>query len=1048
MTKLYIFTISAFLSLSVLAQDAFFYRLPDGLAPAIDGYTDDLWDDVQEHYIQKPFQLEEPTIDFAAWQAVWNDTAIFLLVTVMEDSYCPPWCEPAQVDWMSDKIEVWLDVNNVLADGQGPAGYPNGHYQFAPTFEEGVDNYFFSGYTYQGYCQYAYNVVEPDYVFEYVLPFSSLEDESYNVLAPFDGKQIGFDVYVVDRDWGSGLRNRLTWVNDGLGPTGDEAWNTMDDCGVVELTTETIYEGPGSSHAIAKKLPAGVAPDIDGFPDILWENVQKHDIEKPYQYEEPSLDVATWQAVWNDTALFIIIIVEEDNLCPPWCEPAQVDWLSDRTELYLDVNDILEDGQGPAGFPNGHFQFSPTFEEGLNFYFFSGYSWQGWYYQYAYDVDDPDYIFEYALPFSSLEDESFNPLVPADGKQIGFDVYVVDRDEGSDLRKRATWVNDGMGPSGDEAWNTMDDCGILEFSTETIEYGGSSYTTDAFIKKLPEGLSPAIDGYADAVWAGVEVHDIEKPFQTEIPSLYLATWQAAWNDYAIYLLVTVEEDNFCPAWCEPAQVEWMSDKVEVYFDVNSNLKDGEGTYTPGNGHYQFAPSFEEGLNNLYFSGYSWQGWYYEYSYIVSEPNYIFEYAFPLSTLENKYMNELVPAEGKQIGFDVYVVDRDEGEDIRKRTAWVNDGTGPTGDEAWNTMDDCGVLEFSTETVVNPYPPHTGVYHNYCDFETISPRPDALGDDLYVITINPAKDAANSTDNNVRYGTGTNAIFEGFMIPAGGVFFADSITSVKIRIYGTVSGLFMVMPVRSSDFLFGASSSALYTNTGSWQELEFEFPADAFLSNYDYLMFLPYNTGTGIWYFDEISGNQSIYYGGPVTVRFIVTNNSSEVLGDDNYIFMDGVYYDLYNDGTHGDLAAGDDKWTCTIYMEGFKLGIGWGDYIWQPVINNVTFSERELFVVAGQGPVQVEYSYIGITGTGEAVVSEMPQFEIYPVPASDYVYISDADRLAQAVILDVLGKEIRTVIGRQSSPMRIDISGINPGVYFLRLTDTYGLVSIRTLLKE
>jgi hypothetical protein len=1046
MKNLYIFTIFTFLGLSVLAQDAFFYKLPDGLAPDIDGYTDALWGDVEEHYIEKPYQYELPTIYFAEWQAAWDDTAIFLLVTVMDDSYCPPWCEPAQVDWMSDKVEVWLDVNDVLADGQGPAGYPNGHYQFAPTFEEGLDNYFFSGYTYQGYCQYAYNVVEPDYVFEYVFPFSSLEDESYNVLSPFDGKQIGFDVYVVDRDFGSDQRNRLTWVNDGMGPSGDEAWNTMDDCGVVEFTTVDIYgEGPGSSLAIAKKLPDGFAPAIDGYPDDLWDNVQKQAIEKPFQYEVPSLDVATWQAVWNDTALFILVIVEEDNLCPPWCEPAQVDWMSDRTELYLDVNDVLADGQGPAGFPNGHFQFSPTFEEGLDNYFFSSYSWQGWYYQYAYNVNDPDYIFEYALPFNSLEDESFNPLVPENGKQIGFDVYINDRDEGEGIRKRATWVNDGMGPSGDEAWNTMDDCGILEFSTETIEPGGSPLTADAYIKKLPEGLSPAIDGYADAVWTGVEVHDIEKPFQYEVPSLYLATWQAAWDDYAIYLLVTVEDDDFCPAWCEPAQVEWMSDKVEVYLDVNSNLKDGEGTYTPGNGHYQFAPSFEEGQDNLFFSGSSWQGWYYEYSYAVIEPDYIFEYAFPLSTLENKYFNELVPSEGKQIGFDVYVVDRDGGEDIRKRTTWVNDGKGPTGDEAWNTMDDCGVLEFSTETIENPYPPHTGEYYEYCDFETISPRPAELGDDQYIITANPVKDGANSSDNTVRYGAGINGIFEGFMIPAGGVYYADDITSVKIHVYGTVSGLFFVMPMRSSDLLLGTASSAIYENPGSWEELEFEFEDNAFSASYDYLMFLPYNTGTGIWHFDEISGNQSIYYGGPVTVRFEVTNNSSEVLGNDNYVYMDGTYYQLYNDGTHGDLAAGDDKLTCTRQLEGFKLGIGGGNYIWQPVINNVTFSQQELFIVAGQGTAKVEYSYIGITGAG---TPEMPQFSIYPVPASDYIYISDADRLIQVAILDVLGKEIKSVADRQSGLLQIDISDLKQGVYFLRLTDIYGNVSARTLLKD
>ncbi len=799
-----------------------------------------------------------------------------------------------------------------------------------------------------------------------------------------------------------------------------------------------------AQDAVFYKLPEGLAPDIDGYTDDLWADVEEHYIEKPFQFEVPTIDLATWQAAWNDTAIFLLVTVMEDSYCPPWCEPAQVDWMSDKVEVWLDVNDILQDGQGPAGYPNGHYQFAPTFEEGIYNYFFSGNSWEGWYYQYAYDVEEPDYVFEYVFPFSSLEDENFNALVPSEGKQIGFDVYVIDRDGGEDIRKRMTWINDGLGPTGDEAWNTMDDCGVVEFTTETI-YGSSALTADTYIKKLPEGLAPAIDGYPDAVWAGVETNDIGKPFQSELPSLYLATWQAAWDEYAIYLMVTVEEDDFCPPWCEPAQVEWMSDKVEVYFDVNSILKDGGGTYTPGNGHYQFAPSFEEGLDNFIFSGSSGQGWYYEYSYAVNESDYIFEYAFPLSTLENKFSNELVPSGGKQIGFDVYVVDRDGGEDIRKRTAWMNDGNGPTGNEAWNTMDDCGVVEFSTETIDNPYPPHTGEFFTYCDFESISPKTGALGDDNYVITGNPAKDAYNGTDNIVKYGAGGNSIFEGYMIPAGGVFYADSITSVKIYACSTVSGLFMVMPVRSSDFMFGIASTALYTNTGLWQELEFEFPEDAFNINYDYLLFLPYNTGTGIWHFDEISGNQSIYYGGPVTVRFEVANNSPEIPGDDNYIFMDGIYYKLYDDGTHGDLSAGDDKWTCTRQLEGFKLGIGGGDYIWQPVINNITFSGKELFVVAGQGMVKVEYSYIGTSGIGTTDISH---FSVYPVPASDYICISDADMLVQAAILDVLGKEIKTVVNKQSGTLQIDISDMKQGAYFLRLTDIYGNISTRTLLKE
>jgi hypothetical protein len=405
------------------------------------------------------------------------------------------------------------------------------------------------------------------------------------------------------------------------------------------------------------------------------------------------------------------------------------------------------------------------------------------------------------------------------------------------------------------------------FFTISVLLSLKALTQDAVFYKLPEGLAPDIDGYADDLWADVEEHNIEKPYQYEEPTLDVATWQAVWNDTALFIIVIVEEDNLCPPWCEPAQVDWMSDKVEVWLDVNDILQDGQGPAGFSNGHYQFAPTFEEGIYNYFFSGNSWQGWYYQYAYDVEEPDYVFEYVFPFSSLEDASFNALVPSEGKQIGFDVYVIDRDGGEDIRKRMTWINDGLGPTGDEAWNTMDDCGVVEFSTETIDNPYPPHTGEFFTYCDFESISPKTGALG----------------------------------------------------------------------------------------------------------------------------------------------------------------------------------DDKWTCTRQLEGFKLGIGGGDYIWQPVINNITFSEKELFVVAGQGMVKVEYSYIGTSGIGTTDISH---FSVYPVPASDYICISDADMLVQAAILDVLGKEIKTVVNKQSGTLQIDISDMKQGAYFLMLTDIYGNISKRTLLKE
>ena len=796
--------------------------------------------------------------------------------------------------------------------------------------------------------------------------------------------------------------------------------------------------------AVFKRLPDGLAPAIDGSKDALWDNVEKQYVDRSFPDEYPTIDLATWQAVWNDTAIFVLVNVKEDDFCPDWCEPAQPAWISDKTEIYLDVNDTLEDGQGPATQPNGHYQFAPYFIEGEDTYSFSGDSWQDWYYHYAYNVDAPNYIFEYALPLTTLLDKDLDELVPADGEQIGFDVYVVDRDAGESEIKRAAWVNNATGPHAMEAWNTMDDCGVLEFSTEEIDYPDSipGPVPDAIVKKLPVGLVPELDGSPDALWSNVEKYNIEKPFQQEEPTLDLATWQAVWNDTAIFVLVSVKEDDFCPPWCEPPQIDWMADRTEIYLDVNDILKDGGGPVSPPDGHYVFWPGFIEGEDQYGTSGEPYLDWYYAYE--VNDPNYIFEYALPFTTLEDVDMDELVPVNGKQIGFDVWVVDRDEGEDIRKRTVWMNDGKGPANDESWNNMDDCGILEFSTDTIDYSGTIPSGEFFTYCEFEDILPKLITLGDDSYEITGNPDKDIYNSSDSVVRYYAGSNNIFEGCMIPAGGTFYANDRSAIKIMFYSTVYGHFTIIPVRSSDNLFGVPVSAEYTQVGLWQELTFRLPENAFAINYDYLLVLPYNAGTGTWYFDEISGNASIDYGKRVTVRFEVTNNSLEDLDDENYIIVNNYSYQLYDNGKNGDEIAEDNIWTRAIRLEGFKLGQGGGYYLWQPLINAEKLDKKELFLVAGQEPITSEYSYIG----ADFINTKILHFEIYPVPASDYVYIADATELKQITICDIYGKEIRTIINNKAGIMEIKTCDIMKGVYFIRLTDKSGNITTRTLLKE
>ena len=231
----------------------------------------------------------------------------------------------------------------------------------------------------------------------------------------------------------------------------------------IDMAFSSLENKASASEILFHKFPDGTAPVIDGTIDDIWSQMQIYNIDKQFIGDDPfTLTSATWQAGWNDTALFIIVVVEDDDFYPPW-ESGEDDWMSDKPEIYLDVNDVLEDGIGPSVLNSGHYQISPTFKEGFNQFDTSGYITLYSTFNnlaYGYNVSDPNYVYEYAVNFSSLIAIDGDTLNPYNIDAIGFDVYVIDRDDDGLSRKRAVWMNEGII---NECWNIMDDCGEASF---------------------------------------------------------------------------------------------------------------------------------------------------------------------------------------------------------------------------------------------------------------------------------------------------------------------------------------------------------------------------------------------------------------------------------------------------------------------------------------------------------------------------------------------------------------------------------------------------------
>jgi len=217
---------------------------------------------------------------------------------------------------------------------------------------------------------------------------------------------------------------------------------------------------------------------------------------------------------------------------------------------------------------------------------------------------------------------------------------------------------------------------------------------EATIAKVGD-VPPTIDGVIDDVWADVEKHDIDKAFNGEAPTVGdpgTTFWKALWADDGMYVLVVVNDDEWDPAYTNPAAASWTFDKIELYFDTNPILNDGLGgnssqSAAVTSGNYQIAPDPVEAnidgtpVQTVYKGGeYTWS------LKVFDGKNYNVEAFIPWTSIPDLNGNEF--DKGAILGFDVTVCDQDIATAKRDRAVWAN--VGALG-ESWTNMDDIGYL---------------------------------------------------------------------------------------------------------------------------------------------------------------------------------------------------------------------------------------------------------------------------------------------------------------------------------------------------------------------
>ncbi|MGE5426789.1 MAG: sugar-binding protein, partial [Methylococcaceae bacterium] len=239
---------------------------------------------------------------------------------------------------------------------------------------------------------------------------------------------------------------------------------------------------------------ATVAPKVDGVVDDVWADATVYNIDKPLKTETPSLGTSgqtTWQALWNNDGVYILLKVTDDVFFPNWAvTPAGNNWEYDKPEIYFDVNTVLNDTYGPGtAAPNnkGHYQVAPSFPKG---YVDGTKIIQSDGISYAFKVTDNNYMAEYFVPFSKLLDK--------DGKQvkktatIGFDVQLIDRDVTAVTKSRQVWANN-LAVAG-ESYTNMDACGtvtlqggdlFVDVLGVTLNSGGTITTNNGTLQMVP-----------------------------------------------------------------------------------------------------------------------------------------------------------------------------------------------------------------------------------------------------------------------------------------------------------------------------------------------------------------------------------------------------------------------------------------------------------------------------------------------------------------------------------------------------------------------------------
>lgn len=555
--------------------------------------------------------------------------------------------------------------------------------------------------------------------------------------------------------------------------------------------------------------------------------------------------------------------------------------------------------------------------------------------------------------------------------------------------------------------------------------------------QAPEGVfakasvAPVIDGVVDNVWAEATVYNIDKAVVGETPTVGApgeTTWQGLWTPDGVYVLLKVTDNAFYPNYLAGTGLnDYDYDKAELYFDVNDVLADGLGPSTPNSGHIQIAPGFVQDKND----GTKFTEGGVEHAFKVTGSNYIAEYFIPFTKLVNK--DGIIVDKMNTIGFDVTIIDRDPGDTQRNQAVWSNTGA------SYSNMDDAGHVTFAG---AEPSVLVTDI--------TITPANGTITTDKGTLQLTANILPANATNKLVKW-----TITEGTTAPA------------EISPTGLLSAIgngIVVVKATSMDGGFVDSPTVTVTITGQkkvvysdevWNTLNLiqNWNFDMEIENWTTYLDPPtaqiapvIEDGAAKLVTDKSSDNNQWHYqllqtgfaAEPNVPYVLIFKSWSDVDRSNTVDFEDTstLGYNRYGASTDAEAVDGRSEWhynTNTI-PTWFKFHVTFDEL--------VETSVQKLMWLESQASGTVYLDSILLVKESELVTSSKQLasnsnlLRVYPNPVGNgnTLFVELSSTKTKVAIYNVIGQKLMEKVPAESV-VKFDVSGLQKGLYFVKLSD-------------